>query len=190
MTKRLATSAVLIALATVLSTFILFRLPNDGTVTAAGMLPVIAIALIYPTAWGISCAAAFALLQIVLAGGGAFAVPTKNFICYAGVVSLDFIAAFGVLGLAGMIYRILGKKIWAIPFSTASVIFLRFICHFVSGIVIWGAYAPEGQSAAVYSLVYNGSYMGIEFVVTTAASVFISGFLQRAIVENSSKFPE
>jgi thiamine transporter len=89
--------------------------------------------------------------------------------------------------LAGIIYRILGEKLWAIPISTAAVIFLRFICHFVSGMVIWGAYAPEGQNAAIYSLVYNGSYMGIELVITTILSVLISGFLQRVIVENSSK---
>jgi thiamine transporter len=34
-----------------------------------------------------------------------------------------------------------------------------FFSHFVSGIVIWRTFAPEGQTPFVYSLLYNGSYM-------------------------------
>jgi thiamine transporter len=36
---------------------------------------------------------------------------------------------------------------------------LRFVCSFLSGVVLWDSYAPEGMNIWVYSLVYNGSYM-------------------------------
>ena len=36
--------------------------------------------------------------------------------------------------------------------------FLRYLIHFIGGIVFL-EYAPEGQPVWLYSLVYNGSYM-------------------------------
>ncbi|MBQ2241129.1 MAG: energy-coupled thiamine transporter ThiT, partial [Clostridia bacterium] len=36
---------------------------------------------------------------------------------------------------------------------------LRFVCSFLSGVILWDSYAPEGMNVWVYSLVYNGSYM-------------------------------
>ena len=36
---------------------------------------------------------------------------------------------------------------------------LRFVCSFLSGVVLWESYAPEEMNVWVYSLVYNGSYM-------------------------------
>ena len=37
--------------------------------------------------------------------------------------------------------------------------FGRFLCAFISGIVFFGMYAPEGQHVMVYSAVYNGLYL-------------------------------
>jgi energy-coupled thiamine transporter ThiT len=42
----------------------------------------------------------------------------------------------------------------------------RFVAHFVSGIVFFPQFAPEGMSPIVYSAIYNGSYMIPEFLVT------------------------
>ena len=35
----------------------------------------------------------------------------------------------------------------------------RFVCAFLSGIIFFGMYAPEGQNVFVYSAVYNGFYL-------------------------------
>ena len=50
---RLTESAVMIALATILSLFKLVDLPYGGSITLASMLPVLLIAYRYGTAWGL-----------------------------------------------------------------------------------------------------------------------------------------
>ncbi|MBQ9614836.1 MAG: energy-coupled thiamine transporter ThiT, partial [Selenomonadaceae bacterium] len=34
-----------------------------------------------------------------------------------------------------------------------------FLCHFVSGLVFFSSYAPEGMSPVIYSLTVNASLM-------------------------------
>ena len=84
-----------------------------------------------------------------------------------------------MLGLAGEIYRIFGMKRWAIPLSGAAVALGRYICHILSGVMIWGVYAGEGQSVLAYSLIYNGSYMIPEIIITTVSLVFLSPYIER-----------
>ena len=148
MTKRITTSALMLALATVLAMIPLFQLPFGGTVTMVSMLPVIVVAMLYSTGWGLFTAFVFALLQMTVAGG-ITAPPVQNFTYYAIEIALDYVIAFTVLGLSGAFYRMLGRKLWAIPVSAAVVIILRFVCHFLSGIIIWSVYAPEVQASKV-----------------------------------------
>ena len=51
---------------------------------------------------------------------------------------------------------------------------LRFLCHFISGVTIWGEYANGWQSVWVYSLAYNGSYMLVEGIVTVVGVVALA----------------
>ena len=43
--------------------------------------------------------------------------------------------------------------------------FGRFVCAFLSGVIFFGMYAPEGQNVLVYSAVYNGFYLIPEAVI-------------------------
>ena len=63
------------------------------------------------------------------------------------------------------------------------LIFARFLCHFVTGIVIWGQWAPEGMGKFVYSLFYNGSYMLPELILTVVITALIlsSSQIERAL---------
>jgi len=90
------------------------------------------------------------------------------------VILLDYVLAFSVLGMAGTISSFIKNKCFKVIFGTTMVIFLRFVCHFLSGIIIWDVYAPEGQSVFLYSLLYNGSYMLIEFIITLTVMFLIS----------------
>ena len=40
----------------------------------------------------------------------------------------------------------------------------------ITGVVIWGQWAPEGMGKYLYSLLYNGGYMLGEFVLTLAVT--------------------
>ena len=56
--------------------------------------------------------------------------------------------------------------------GTAIAGFLRFMCSFLSGVLIWGNLS-DGLPAWTYSLTYNGSYMLPETILTTVAAVLI-----------------
>lgn len=82
---------------------------------------------------------------------------------------LDYPLAFMVVGFAG-IFKVkaensLRKNIMTIIFATALGSGLRLVCHFFSGVIWFGSYAPEGTPVAVYSLVYNIGYMVPSFIL-------------------------
>ncbi len=177
MTRKLTTTGVLLALALILSMLRIFDAPYGGSVTPASMLPIILLSLLYGTKWGVLSGVVFALLSMLFTGFPA--PPVGNAASYLLVLFLDYMLAFGVLGLAPLFYRLYGKKPLSVPFATATVIFLRFLCHFASGILIWSAYAWEGYGAAAYSFLYNGSYMLFELLITSLAAFAARFFLQK-----------
>ena len=165
-TRALTESAIMIALATVLSLYAVFKLPNGGSVTIGSMIPILLISLRYPFHWSIAVAFAYSLVQMLT---GFYAPPVENLINYILVVLLDYVVAFSVLCLIGPIYQSLGQAMparYKLVLAASLCFLLRFVCHFLSGIIIWGVYAPEGQAVWLYSLVYNGSYMLGECVVS------------------------
>lgn len=173
-TKRLTESAIMIALASVLSLIILFQLLQGGAITPASMVPIILIALRYDVKWAMLSSLVYAGIQMIL---GFYAPPTPNFLNFVLVVLLDYVVAFGVLGLAGVFGRLFKKPIVQILFGSAVVISIRFLCHFASGIIIWSSYAPEGQPVWLYSLLYNGFYMLGELIVSMVVLGVLSSFL-------------
>jgi thiamine transporter ThiT len=42
----------------------------------------------------------------------------------------------------------------------------RFVAHFISGVVFFGPYAPEGMNPIVYAAIYNGAYIVPELCVS------------------------
>jgi thiamine transporter len=78
---------------------------------------------------------------------------------------LDYPLAFGVLGLAGLFKPTVRGAILG---ATVAVL-ARFFCHFLSGVVFFASYAPDGWNPFVYSAAYNAAYLvpslGIAIVV-------------------------
>ena len=85
---------------------------------------------------------------------------------------LDYPLAFGVLGLAAFF-----KKSPLIGVVVALA--LRFLSHFISGVIFFGMYAPEGMSPIVYSALYNGGYMLPEIIIS---GILIYLLVQRDIL--------
>ena len=171
-TTKLTRAAVMIALATALSFFRVIQLPNGGSITAGSMIPIIFVSYFLGWRYSLLTAFTYSLLQMLLQG---IAVPpVENFLYYTLVIFLDYILAYTVLGLAGIVSgKIKNTTLKYITGSTVCVT-LRFICHLISGIIIWDVYAPEGQSVFLYSLTYNGSYMLGELIITVMVMFFIS----------------
>ena len=177
-TVRLTECSVMLALSVVLTFVKVWEMPMGGSVTLLSMLPVMLISVKYPK-WGFVCSSLFALTQLFagIASGNVFVWCTSLF-SVAVCALFDYLLPFTVLGAAGLpgnLYR--GdneKKRYVLMLAGfAAVMLLRFACHFVTGVVIWGQWAPEGQSKYVYSLLYNGQYMLPEGILTFAAAAVL-----------------
>ena len=183
-TKKITASALLIALATVLmwvSKMIPAPWLQGGSITLASMVPILLVGMCFGTKWGLCSAISYAIIQMIT---GFYPPPTQNLLSFVLVVFLDYIFAFGVLGLSGIFYSAFGKKLFAVPLSAFIVTFLRYICHIISGILIWGVYADSEQSILLYSIVYNGSYMIPEIIITTVVAVIIGKIPQITKIKN------
>ena len=76
------------------------------------------------------------------------------------------------VALACVIAKPFQNRLVGVAVGTAVVCFIRFMCSFLSGVLIWGNLS-DGLPAWTYSLTYNGSYMLPETILTTVAAVLI-----------------
>lgn len=151
-TKALTMAGVCIALTQILNYIKVFEMPQGGAITAGSMVPLLLYALFFGPKMGFLAGAVSGLLQLVL--GGKFIHP--------GSILLDYILAFGALGLAGCCRG----KTYGTVFGTLLGCLCRFLCSFLSGWLIFYSYAPQGQSPLVYSFVYNITYMIPETLIS------------------------
>ena len=150
---------------------------QGGSITICSMVPIVMVSVLAGTKWGLASGISFSLIQMMT---GFYAPPVPNLLSFVAVIMLDYILAFGVLGLAGFFVKLMGKKAWAIPVSGAIVTALRFVMHILSGVLIWSYYAGE-TNALIYSLTYNGSYMIPEIIITTVTLALIAPKIKNKI---------
>lgn len=170
----LTEGAIMVALATVLSFIVIYRLPWDGAITLLSMLPICLYSIKYGVKKGLITAFAYSLIQFFQGIGlGLFGWGLSP-MALVGCIFFDYIFAFTVIGFAGL-WRTKGAVGWI--GGTVFALFLRFACHFISGVLIFHSFGElwEGFSTNntfLYSLLYNGSYMLPEMVFT-AIGAFI-----------------
>ena len=167
--KKLALCSVFIALATVLSFIKVYNLPLGGAITLLSMLPIILIGRLLGLKWGLITAFVYSLIQLfqgIMDGLFAWGLSPLSLV---GAIFLDYILAFSVLGLVGIIKS---EKPFFVTLSTAFVLILRFLCHFLSGVIIFDIWC-EWDSVWIYSLCYNGSFMLPELIFTCLATAII-----------------
>ena len=87
-------------------------------------------------------------------------------------VLLDYLVAFMALGMAELFARPFKNRMVGVAVGTAVAGFLRFMCSFLSGVLVWGNLS-DGLSAWTYSLVYNASYMLPETLITVVGAVLL-----------------
>lgn len=172
--KRLTESAILLAIATVLSLFS-FSGPwlLGGSITICSMLPIVMIVHRYGTRWGLFSALVFSLLQMLLGFQNVQYAPDA--LTAVGIILLDYVLAYGVLGFAAIFNRVIPDRRWSIVAGIALTFFARFLCHFASGVIIWEALWPNKLHWApiVWSLAYNGSYMLPEMIITSVVAFLL-----------------
>ena len=170
-TRTLVECAIMIALGTILAKITLFEMPQGGSVTAVSMLPFIIIAYRHGVKWGLMTGFVNACLQMLL--GKLYAPPAGTALAFFGMIMLDYVLAYMVLGFAGLMAKPFKNCYVAVTVSVIGTCFLRFLCSFLSGVLLYASYAPEGTPAVIYSLGYNASYMVPEAIITVAVALVI-----------------
>jgi thiamine transporter len=159
--RVLAEASVMIALAIVLDALRLFTLPQGGTITFGEMVPILLVALRRGPKVGVFAGAIFGIVDVYF----------EPFVYNPIQFLLDYPLAYGALGLAGF-FR--GRSVLYSGVGVAFAIGCRFVSHFFSGIIFFASFAPSGENPALYSAIYNATYLlpGLlisEFVILVLA---------------------
>lgn len=165
--KKLAASAVMLSLATILSIFPTIQAPFGGSITIGSMVPVIFITLIFGKKWGIITAMGYSFIQLML-GFSMVASWGLSLGVFIGCLIIDYILAYSILGLAGIFGN---RKLWQVVTGTAFVCIMRYLFHVLSGILFFGMWAEAGFNAYTWSIIYNGGYMLPETIITITITI-------------------
>ncbi len=151
-TKAVAVSAVLVALSIILNQLVLFRMPQGGSITAFSMVPIVLCAYFFGVRRGLMAGMCVGLIDLIF----------SPYVIHPVQLLLDYPLAFGALALGGIFAARKNGLIKGYIFG----VFCRYICAVLSGVIFFGAYAPEGFSALTWSLWYNLTYLAVEGVIT------------------------
>lgn len=150
--KQLAFCAMTIALGTVLSNIKLFHFPTGGSITLFSMLVVCLAGYFFGPGAGLMTSVAYGILQLLI----------DPYVLYPMQLVVDYILAFGALGLSGLFTN---SKSGLIKGYIAGILG-RYVFVVISGWIFFGAYAWEGWAPLPYSLAYNAIYIFSEAAIT------------------------
>jgi len=202
-TQRLIITALMLAIAFAIAWICqlipFLSLPFGGGFTIASMLPIVVVAYMFGTRWGLLTGLVYAIIQMLMGHAtvaGLFVPGSDSYmILYKAllVCLIDYILAYTVLGLGGVFRDVCRSKATALCLGSIFAVSLRYIAHIVSGAIFYGTWAewffgqeglPLGQTilanfsgtslAVIYSVVYNGLYMIPEIIITAVAALVIA----------------
>ncbi len=174
-TRALIESAMMVALATVLSIFKIIEMPYGGSVTIASMLPVIILSYRHGMGWGLGGGLVFAVVQQLLGLKSLSYFTTWRSVL--AIILLDYIIAFTVVGLGGVFRRAMKSQRLALTSGAILASVLRYICHCISGSTVWVGLSIPDEAAILYSLGYNATYMLPEAIVLSAVAYYIGSMI-------------
>lgn len=166
--KMLVEAGMSIAIAFVLHLITLFHMPQGGSITAAHLVPLLLFAFRWGGKAGMVVGFVYGLVQFLL--GFKFSIHIAS-------IFLDYGLAYAMIGVAGF-FR--DSKVGLVC-GTFVACFLRLCVSVISGSVIFGAYAPEGTNPWIYSIIYNISYLGPDFLVNVIVLLCMYGSIKRGL---------
>lgn len=173
-TLKLCESAVMIALATILSLLKLVELPYGGSITFASMLPIVIIAYRHGAVWGLLTGLVHGTMQFILGTSVLSYVTGWASVC--AVVVLDYVLAFALIGFGGAFKKMKSQRT-ALVLGALLAGALRYACHVISGATVWAGLSIPTGDALAYSFIYNATYMIPETVVLCLTAFYLGGAL-------------
>jgi thiamine transporter len=167
-TRALTESAIMIALATILSLLKLYELPWGGSVTLASMLPLLLYAYFYGARDGLLVGVIFGLLNFL---SGPWILTPMTFV-------LDYPLAYASIALMGFAKKFGKNPLLQVILGVLAVYAFRFSCHFFSGVIyfmensIWVDFPDWALSGPfVYSFIYQCLYLPLDMLITLGAFI-------------------
>jgi len=163
--SKIAFISVMVAFAAVIEVAMMFipSLPQGGSISLS-LFPLFILAYKEGPFTGMLGSFIFGLVNFMLSGFQLYGIWQSFF--------LDYLLAFGLVGLSGFVFAINkeSRPIFLVGILLGS--FMRFFMHYLSGVLLFGEFAPEGTPAALYSLLYNGSYMLPSYLLLSVVGFF------------------
>lgn len=154
--RHIAAAGVTIALSFALSFIKVSPVTYGGSITLASFVPILIYAYIYGVADGLLAGLIFGLLNFI---SGPYILTPMTFV-------LDYLLAFASIGIMGLAKKIPLKQPAQVTIGTVAVYIVRFLFHFISGIIyfrngaVWVEFPDWAVSgAAVYSFIYQCCYI-------------------------------
>ena len=166
-THCIALAGVCVSLSFALSYIKLWDMPTGGSVTLVSFLPVMLFAYIYGMKKGLLVGFLYGVLQSI----------QDPWLIHPAQFLLDYPIAFSMICFAGLLSDLnLFNKVPQVKFAISAVIggSLRFLCHVLSGVFAFGAYAVDSGASDfwAYSLAYN-SYVFIDIALVIFAGCIL-----------------
>ena len=164
-TRTLCEAAILIALALVLETITLYKLPNGGSVTLS-MVPIILFAVRSGCGWGAMAGFVFGGINYMMGG---VSIDWTTIIC-------DYFIAFSMLGFGAGLFR--KTKLGCIWGSLAGIS-LQFLASYLVGVFVWGKWMPDEflgmtmTSPWIYSFLYNILWAAPDLIISAVIFVVL-----------------
>lgn len=167
---NLVEGALMVAFAVVLDLIPFPSWPQGGSISIAA-IPLIYYSYRAGIAWGVGAGFVYSGVQMLT---GFYVPPANTVLAILLCVLLDYVLAFGVFGLADVFARLFGKhRLVGYGVGALIVSLMRYVCSALSGIILWGSFAPEGMNVIWYSVSYNGSYMIPNAILATVLTVLL-----------------
>lgn len=166
-THAIAFAGICVSLSFALSYIKLWDMPTGGSVTLVSLLPVMLFAFVYGTKKGLLVGFLYGILQAI----------QDPWLIHPAQFLLDYPIAFSMVCLAGLLtdlncFKSLPQARFA--FSALIAGTFRFICHVLSGVFAFGAYASDAGATSfwTYSLIYN-CYVFIDVALVILAGTIL-----------------
>ena len=158
MAERLTLSALMIALGTFVSFLCSLiplpwvNFPFGGGITLASMLPVVLIAYMYGTKWGLFTAFTYSIMQMILGVSTVSSLFMPGSDSYTNILNaflicfIDYVLAYTLLGFGGVFRSLKSKngkdtKYLSLILGVLLALSLRYVAHVISGAIFYGAWA-------------------------------------------------
>jgi thiamine transporter len=155
-TRELTVCAFCIALAFALSAIKIYKMPQGGSITIAGVLPLAIFAFYFGLKKGLFAGFTFSFLKLTL----------DPYIVHPIQLLLDYTVAYTCIGVVALF-----RKLKVPGLCTGIMVFaiLQFLCSFLSGIVFFRSSAPDQSNIGV--IAYSAGYNSVQLIDGAIAAI-------------------